>query len=122
MSGTEFEREWRLLLIKRLRSAQAALRRDEAIERKQMAEAQKLAAGYESFEDAHEAYGWGDITQNQLDAVQAIFEGGRNRSASAHARISIMISALGGEIEELYGNGVQEDMMRRYEERKAAGQ
>ena len=80
MDGGIYEIEWRELLVKRLKSAQAVLKRDAAKEKKQRTEAKQLAAGYANYDEAHEAYGWGYITQKQLDTIQAIFDDQENQS------------------------------------------
>ena len=96
------EIEWRQLLIKRLKSSQAALKRDAAAEKKQIAEAKQLAAGYASYEEAHEAYGWAVITEKQLDRIKAIFdEEPIGHSQTALRRINWIIGDLEGEIKML---------------------
>jgi len=97
-----YEMEWRELLVKRLQTPLAVLKRDVAAETKSRAEARKLAAGYESYEEAHEAYGWGYITQKQLDAIEAIFdEVDVFLSRDALKRMSQFIGSLEGEIKML---------------------
>jgi hypothetical protein len=93
------EIEWRKLLVKRLKSSQAVLRRDASTEEKLMSEAKQLAAGYEDYAAAHEAYGWAEITWEQLDAIQAIFEDEQeSKSRKALKRLTQMIGAVEGEI------------------------
>jgi len=101
MSSVVYEIEWRELLVKRLKTAQAVLKRDAAKEKKQRTEAKQLAAGYTNFEEAHEAYGWGYITQKQLDTIQALFDNRENQSRSALQRIFRIIGEIQGEINML---------------------
>ena len=97
-----YEIEWRELLIKRLKTSQAALKRDAAVESKQITEANQLAAGYASYEEAHEAYGWAVITEKQLDRIKAIFDGEQeNRSRAALRRMNHIIGSIEGEIKML---------------------
>jgi hypothetical protein len=83
----KFEREWRELLIKRLSSTRAALKRDAAAERKAFADARTLAAGYSTVEEAHEAFGWAYITEKQFDSIKAILEQDPNAGNTAHAAL-----------------------------------
>jgi len=101
MDGGIYEIEWRELLVKRLKSAQTVLKRDAAKEEKQRTEAKQLAAGYGNYEEAHEAYGWGYITQKQLDTIQALFDEQENQSQSALRRITRIIGEVQGEINML---------------------
>jgi len=97
-----FEIEWRKLLIKRLKSSKAVLKRDAAAEEKQIIEAKQLAAGYSSFEEAHEAFGWAYITEKQLDRIKDIFEDKQeSQSRAALRRINDMIGNIEGEIKML---------------------
>lgn len=70
-----WEARVRRLALKRLQTplklARAAMKKDEA---EAMAVRQKLA-GYSSYEEAHEAYGWGFITEDELDTVSDILSG-----------------------------------------------
>jgi len=93
------EIQWRKLLLKRLSSVQAVLKRDTAAEKKRNIEAKQLAAGYQDFDEAHEAFGWGDITLTQLDDIKAIFDN-KDSSPAADAlnRLSQMIGSVQGEI------------------------
>jgi len=116
-----FEIEWRELLIKRLNTPRAALQRDKATEEKQITEAKQLATGYESVDEAHEAFGWGDITERQFDAIKAVFiaskfENQENKSTAALKRITRMISELQGEIKNLRGDEIQEEIHKRHAE------
>ena len=101
MNGGIYEIEWRELLVKRLKSAQTVLKRDAATEKKQRTEAKQLAVGYTNYDEAHEAYGWGYITQKQLDTIQAIFDDQENQSSSALQRITQIIGSVQGEISML---------------------
>jgi len=101
MSNCVYETEWRELLVKRLKTAQTVLKRDAAKEEKQRTEAKQLAAGYGNYEEAHEAYGWGYITQKQLDTIQALFDNRENQSRSALQRIMRIIGEVQGEINML---------------------
>ena len=113
-----YEIEWRKLLIKRLETTRATLKRDAASEEKQKTEAKQLATGYADFEEAHEAYGWGNITEKQLDAIKAVFENQENKSSAALKRINRIISELKGEIKNLRGDDIQEKGIQRYEEKR----
>jgi len=93
------EIEWRKLLLKRLSSVQAVLKRDSAAETKKNIEAKELAAGYTCFEEAQEAFGWDAITLKQLDAIKAIFDSKDNSlSGDALKRLNWMIGSVQGEI------------------------
>ena len=121
MNETLYEIEWRELLIKRLKTAQAALKRDAAAEEKQRAEAKELAAGYASFDEAHEAFGWGYITEQQLDTIKAIFENQENQSRAALKRINDIIGTLQGEINTMRRGDAQDAAIERYNEKVNAG-
>lgn len=96
------EIEWRKLLIKRLKSAHSALKRDAAAERKRLDESKQLAAGYDTFEEAQEAYGWECITLKQLDDIKAILENHQvGITETASAQMSQIIGDLEGEIKML---------------------
>jgi len=96
------EIEWRKLLLKRLSSVQAVLKRDSAAETKKNIEAKKLAAGYTCFEEAQEAYGWDEITLKQLDAIKDIFDSKDvSLSGDALKRLSWMLGSVQGEISML---------------------
>ena len=99
MKNFVHEIEWRELLIKRLKSSQAVLKRDAVAEEKQIAEAKQLAAGYSSYEEAHEDYGWAAITEKQLDRIKAIFDDEQESlSGAAFKRLSQIIGSIEGEI------------------------
>ena len=96
------EIEWRELLVKRLKSAQAVLKRDAAKEEKQRTEAKQLAAdGYKNYDEAHDAYGWGYITEKQLLTIEAIFYNHDNQALTALRRINEIIGNVEGEISML---------------------
>jgi len=96
------EIEWRKLLAKRLKSARTVLKRDSSAEDKRHAEAKQLAAGYANFDEAHEAYGWGDISEKQLYSIKAIFENrDNNPSKEALKQLSHIIGLIEGEIKML---------------------
>lgn len=111
-----YEIEWRELLIKRLKTTRTALRRDAAAEKKQRDEAKQLATGYSSFDEAHEAYGWGYITEKQLDAIKAVYENEESQTAAALRRMTLIIGTLQGEISNLRGDDVQEAAIQRHAE------
>jgi hypothetical protein len=113
----KFEREWRELLIKRLSSTRAALKRDAAAERKAFADARKLAAGYNTVEEAHEAFGWAYITEKQFDSIKAILEQDPNAGNTAHAallKISSYIQALKDDIIQPQADRDYEAKMKDY--------
>ena len=112
-----YEIEWRELLLKRLKTVRAVLKRDAAVEEKRRAEAKEITAGYPTYEDAHEAYGWGCITEKQLDAIKAIFDNQENLSRAALRRINDILGTLQGEIKTLRGNDHQEDIIQRHAEK-----
>ena len=102
MSSIIHEIEWRKLLIKRLKTSQAVLKRDAAAEDKLRTEAKQLAAGYASYEEAHEAFGWAYITEKQLDAISDIFEDKQESKTRAALRcIGQIIGNIEGEIKML---------------------
>ena len=101
MNAVIYEMDWRELLVKRLKAAQAVLKRDAAKEEKQRTEAKQLAAGYTNYEEAHEAYGWGYITEKQLLKIEAIFDNQENQSLTALRRITEIIGNIQGEINML---------------------
>ena len=75
------------------------MKRDAAIEKKLIAEAKQLVAGYENYEQAHEAYGWAEITEKQLDMIRAIFDDNQvGQSQAALRRINQFIGSVEGEI------------------------
>jgi len=69
-----FEIAWREYLIKRLDPVIKALQRDRRKERKEMENAVKLAAGFDSVNDAREAYGWEGISASEFQRVKDLFE------------------------------------------------
>ena len=102
MNSGIYEIEWRELLVKRLKTAQAVLKRDAAKEAKQRTEAKQLAAGYPDYDAAHEAYGWDEITEKQLLMIEAIFNDHQeNHSLSALRRMTEIIGNIEGEIKML---------------------
>ena len=101
MNSGIYEMEWRELLVKRLKAAQAVLKRDAAKEEKQRTDAKQLMTGYTSYDDAHEAYGWGYITEKQLLKIEAIFNNQENQSLTALRRVNDIIGNIQGEINML---------------------
>ena len=95
-----YEIEWRELLLKRLLSAQAVLKRDAAAEEKRLSDARQLTAGFKDLADAHEAYGWCDITEAQFNTIRELFENPEkeNKANDALKRLGIMISYLRDDI------------------------
>ena len=118
-----FEIEWRDLLIKRLLTVQTVLKRDVSAEEKKIAEARKLAAGFDSCEDAHEAYGWDSITEEQYDYVKNLFENPEmeNKAEAAFKALSWIILDMRTKIRELkpHDEDVQDAVMRKFEEQQA---
>jgi len=106
------EIEWRKLLLKRLSTVQAVLKRDAALEAKRNMEAKQIAAGYTNFEDAHEAYGWSDVTLKQLDDIKAIFDNkDSSLSSDALKRLNQMMGSIQGEIAMLLNDpGYREEI------------
>lgn len=98
MGNHLYEIEWRKLLVKRLKTVQAVLRRDAVTEEKRRTEAKQLAAGYASFEEAHEAYGWACITEKQLKTIKSIFDKQENVSQAASRRLAQILGSVEGEI------------------------
>ena len=97
-----YEIEWRKILVKRLTKARTVLRKDATEEDKRKTEAKRLAAGYINFEEVHEAYGWGDISEKQLNVVKAILESKNyNQSAEALKRLIQIINSIEGELKML---------------------
>ena len=113
-----FETAWRELLITRLKSVQTVLKRDSTAEQKRLREAKIMAAGYGSYEEAHEAYGWDCITLKQLDAIKAIFDASdKNKPQEALKRLNWIIGILQGEINTLlYGDEAELKIERYFEE------
>lgn len=100
-----FEIAWRELLIKRLKTVQGVLRRDAAAEKKALTDESIAAAGYSSVEDAHEAYGWGEITEKQFNLIKLRLENpGKSPSAAAVNKLSFTIGLLQGELNDLRTN------------------
>ncbi len=97
-----FEIEWRELLLKRLEETFASLRRDATNERRQMTIAAKKAAGFEDYEEAHEAYGWGDITELQLQNIERILQKSKKTACElATDKLRHMVENVAGEISML---------------------
>lgn len=93
-----FEIEWRELLVRRLNNAQAALRKDRAAEEANRLEARRFVCEYDTYADAHEAYGWGYITEPQLESIKAVFENRDMVPTNALRRLSDFIGSIKGEI------------------------
>jgi hypothetical protein len=104
MDNELYEHKWRELLIKRLSSVQAVLRRDATAERKKLQLARVLAAGYETVEQAHEAYGWDFITWEQFEHIKALLEQDPNAGNVAHAALL----KISGYIQGLKADLIQE--------------
>jgi hypothetical protein len=104
MENNRFERSWRELLIKRLSTVQAVLKRDAAAERKKLTEARTLSAGYETVEQAHESYGWGYITWEQYENIKSLLEQDPNTGNISHAALV----KLNGYIQGLKDDLIQE--------------
>jgi hypothetical protein len=98
-----FEIAWRELLVKRLSSVQAVLRRDATAERNALEAAAVSAAGFTTVDEAHEAYGYGYITENQFNLAKLKIENpGRSRTEFALRWVNDKIGLLKGEINALH--------------------
>ena len=121
MSVGVYEIEWRELLVKRLKAAQTVLKRDAANEEKQRTEARQLASGYSNYEEAHDAYGWGYISEKQLLNIEAIFNNRENQSRTALKRITQIIGSIEGEISMLcHDRDYKREVLADIAESKAA--
>lgn len=121
VENEHFEREWRELLIKRLSSAQAVLKRDAAAEGKKLSEARENAAGYKTVEDAHEAFGYANITEAQYDRIKALLEQDPNAGNVAHAalkKISGYIQGLKDDLLQARSIHEADAKMKDYFDRK----
>ena len=99
----DFEIAWRELLVKRLKTAQGVLKRDAAAEIKALKAKAIEEAGYNTVEDAHEAYGWNEITAKQFDLIKLQLENpGKSPSAAALNKLNFTVGILEGEIRAFY--------------------
>jgi len=98
-----FEREWRLLLVEHLKPALASLKRASAAERKKAKEAAVIASGYDSVDEAHNAFGYAEISEEQYRKVVEILECGTDgykcRAGAAVERLTLTIGSIKGEAE-----------------------
>jgi hypothetical protein len=110
------------LLSKRLKSAMSVLKRDAASEAKKLIEAKKLAAGYGSFEEAQEAYGWDYITLEQLDEIEKIFKGDDiSPTKIALNKLQRIIGGIDGEIKMLNQDDDYRENFKTIKNERGAG-
>lgn len=113
----QFEKEWRELLMKRLSTVQSVLKRDAAAECKKSVEARELAAGYATVEEAHNAYGYDEITWGQYERIRATLEADPNIGNVAHAalkNINEYISSLKSDIIEFNASREHDAKIKNY--------
>jgi hypothetical protein len=78
-AATQFEIEWRKLLIKRLENPLKLLQAAQGNETQKAIEKTSKLVKFDSYEDAQEAYGYGDITMDELDRIKDMFDGAENK-------------------------------------------
>jgi hypothetical protein len=101
----QVEREWRELLIKRLSTVRSTLKRDAAEEQKLIRRTIEIAARYPNETEAHEAFGWGEITEKEYRrSVELLGQSPAetSRSTKALVRLNWMIESLAGELKMIY--------------------
>ncbi|MDR1001699.1 MAG: hypothetical protein LBL82_00290 [Oscillospiraceae bacterium] len=74
MSDIDFEIAWRELLLKRLKNPLKLLRSAQDKEQAEILKRTQELAQYESYEDAHEAYAYAEITSDELERIRKMFE------------------------------------------------
>jgi len=74
-TDTKFEIEWRKELIARLLAPRGVLERKVAREEQKRLDRAMVISAYESAEDAHEAYGYGEISYEEYVTIAARFDG-----------------------------------------------
>lgn len=114
--NNSFEIAWRELLVTRLKSVQTVLKRDSTAEKKRLVEARALAAGYETYEDAQNAYGYEEITLSQLEAIgdDLLEKPYQNKAQEALKHLGWVIGVLEGEVNTILYGDVQELQVKRY--------
>ena len=96
---TKLEIAWRKELLARLQAPLNVLQRKVDREELKRLERAKTLSYYESAEEAHEAYGYGEITYSEYEAIKARFEGAERGGET--------MTAVEAALEELH------DFMRR---------
>ena len=101
------EREWRELLVKRLGSVQAVLRRDAKAEEKLIRTATETLARYKTAEEAHDAFGYAEITEDEYRRAVELLSASpaeTSRTTNALIRLAQFIGTLRGEIAMVEAN------------------
>lgn len=74
-----------------------------------------MAAGYENYEDAQEAYAYEEITLAQLYAIKDLLEKPyQNKAHEALKHLGWTIGTLEGEVNTILYGDVQELLVKRY--------
>ena len=101
------EREWRELLVKRLGSVRAVLRRDAMAEEKLIRAAMETLARYKTVEDAHDAFGYAEITEDEYRRAVELLSASpaeTSRTTKALVRLVQFIGTIRGEIAMVEAN------------------
>jgi len=110
------------ILVKRLKSAMSVLKRDNMQEKKERENAKKLSAGYNSLEEAHEAYGWDYITEREFDRICEIFNGDDiSPTKIALKKMQQMINNVEGEIKMLRQDDDYRENFKTIKNERGAG-
>jgi len=103
MSGDDyyFQIEWRELLVKRMAHVIGVLKRDAIAEREVIRAAKEAAAIYKTDEEAKEAWGWGEITEDEYRhciEILSVPDSDTSRSTIACTRLVDFVNDIKGEI------------------------
>lgn len=128
MTNNQFEVSCRAVARDKLQIEIRKLERMAERERDARDQRRRYLAQYETLEEAQEAYGYGNITQNEYDWIQDIFDGttGDNTPSVTEAALSILRdfrNRLAQEIRDFQWadlpDAVKERITRETEERHA---
>ena len=109
------------MLIKKLTPVLTALKRAYRLEEKKLEDTKIIAAGFQSVDDAREAYGYESITLEQFELAREILEepaSNKNRALQACQWLSENIDTLRGDISVLRERNWKEYIEARNENDK----